>query len=147
MNWLRSLERYDRGLESHSRHGCLYCVRLFCVSVVLCVGRGLATADPPSKESYRLRTWSRDWKSGQGPINNYRAIIITWKNTLACKYYLDKFQASKNTHRHRKHTASPLHIHKEIIINYTKKHRIIFVHHVTTYHQLWRIYVCNIKGF
>jgi hypothetical protein len=50
MNCIRSLERWDRGFESHSRHGCL-CVRLFCVCVVLCVGSGLA--DPPSKESYR----------------------------------------------------------------------------------------------
>jgi hypothetical protein len=40
MNCLRSLERWDCGFESHSRHGCL-CVRLFCV--VLCVGTGLAT--------------------------------------------------------------------------------------------------------
>jgi hypothetical protein len=39
----RSLERWDRGFESHSRHECLYCVRLFCVCVILGVGRGLAT--------------------------------------------------------------------------------------------------------
>jgi hypothetical protein len=38
---LRSLERWDREFESHSRYGCL-CVRLFCVCVVLCVGSGLA---------------------------------------------------------------------------------------------------------
>jgi hypothetical protein len=31
IKWLRSLERWDRGFESHSKHGCL------------CVGRGLAT--------------------------------------------------------------------------------------------------------
>jgi ABC-type Fe3+-siderophore transport system permease subunit len=41
MNCLLSLERRDRGFESHSRHGCL-CVRLFCICVVLCVGSGLA---------------------------------------------------------------------------------------------------------
>jgi hypothetical protein len=35
-------ERWDRGFESHSRHGCL-CVRLFSVYVVLCLGSGLAT--------------------------------------------------------------------------------------------------------
>jgi hypothetical protein len=29
-------------------------VRLFYVCVVLCVGSGLAMADPPSKDSYRL---------------------------------------------------------------------------------------------
>jgi hypothetical protein len=42
MNCLPSLGRWDRGFESHSRHGCL-CLRLFCVCVVLCVGSGLAT--------------------------------------------------------------------------------------------------------
>jgi hypothetical protein len=39
----RPLERWDRGFESHSRYECLYCVRLFYVCVVLCVGSGLAT--------------------------------------------------------------------------------------------------------
>jgi hypothetical protein len=42
MNCLRSLENWDRGFESHSRHGCL-CVRLFCVCVILCEGSGLET--------------------------------------------------------------------------------------------------------
>jgi hypothetical protein len=37
INHLRSLERWSRRFKSHSRHGCLYCVRLFCVCVVLCV--------------------------------------------------------------------------------------------------------------
>jgi hypothetical protein len=44
MNCFRSLERWDRGFESRSRHGCLYCVRLLCVYIVLHVGTGLATA-------------------------------------------------------------------------------------------------------
>jgi hypothetical protein len=43
MNCLRSLERWDRGFESHSKHVYLYCVRLFCMCVVLCVGTGFAT--------------------------------------------------------------------------------------------------------
>jgi hypothetical protein len=47
MNCLPSLERWDRGFETHSRHGCLHCVHLFCVCVVLCVGRGLATGLSP----------------------------------------------------------------------------------------------------
>jgi hypothetical protein len=66
LNCLRSLERWDRGFESLSRHGCLYCVRLYCVCFVLCV-ETLRRADSPSKES---------WKSGQGPIKGCRAIII-----------------------------------------------------------------------
>jgi hypothetical protein len=39
---LRSLEHWTHGFDSHSRHGCLVCV--FCVCVVLCLGRGLATS-------------------------------------------------------------------------------------------------------
>jgi hypothetical protein len=42
MNCLRLLERWDRGFESSSRHGCL-CIPLLCVCVVLCIGSGLAT--------------------------------------------------------------------------------------------------------
>jgi hypothetical protein len=38
MNCLSSLDRCNRGFESYSRYGCLYCVRLFCVCVVLCAG-------------------------------------------------------------------------------------------------------------
>jgi hypothetical protein len=41
MNCLRSLERWDRGFESHSRHAY---VRLFSSCVVLYVGRGYGTA-------------------------------------------------------------------------------------------------------
>jgi hypothetical protein len=41
MNCFRSLERWDRGFEFHSRHICL-CLRLVYVCVVLCIGSGLA---------------------------------------------------------------------------------------------------------
>jgi hypothetical protein len=44
MNSLRSLGRWDRRFESQLRHGCLVCMRLFCVCVVLCVGSGLTTS-------------------------------------------------------------------------------------------------------
>jgi hypothetical protein len=61
--WPRSLEHWGRGLESHSRNGCL-CVRLFCVCVVLCVRSCLATGRSPVQgvlpSVYRL--WN--WKSG-----------------------------------------------------------------------------------
>jgi hypothetical protein len=39
MNCLRSLGRCDWGFESRSRHGCLVCMRLFCVCVFLCLRR------------------------------------------------------------------------------------------------------------
>jgi hypothetical protein len=51
-------------------------MHLFCVCVALCVGSGLAWADPPSKGSYRLCIRSRKWKNGQGPTKGCRAKII-----------------------------------------------------------------------
>jgi hypothetical protein len=50
MNCLRSLGSKDRGFESHLGHGCLVFVCMcafFCVCVVLCLGRGLATSWSP----------------------------------------------------------------------------------------------------
>jgi hypothetical protein len=44
MNSLRSLGGRDCELESRPGHGCLMYVRVFCVYVVLCLGRGLATS-------------------------------------------------------------------------------------------------------
>jgi hypothetical protein len=43
MNCLPSLGCWDRGFKSHSGHGCLVCVCVYSVCVVLCLGRGLAT--------------------------------------------------------------------------------------------------------
>jgi hypothetical protein len=66
MNCFRSLECWDRGLESHWRNRCLYCVLLFFVFIVLCVGRGLATGSSPVQGFIRtvyrikkLKNWSR----------------------------------------------------------------------------------------
>jgi hypothetical protein len=61
MNYLRSLKHWDRGFESHLRHGCLCAVTL-----CLCWS--------PFKESYRLCKRSRSWKTGQGPTKGRRAI-------------------------------------------------------------------------
>jgi hypothetical protein len=62
MNCLRLLEHWDRGFESHSRHGCMHCVRLFCVCVVLCAGSGLATGwslvQGVLPTDLELRNWS-----------------------------------------------------------------------------------------
>jgi hypothetical protein len=70
---------------SNPTQGMDVCVRLFCVCVVLCVGRGLARGDPPSKESYRLCIGSRNWKRGQGPTKGYRAIIICLWQWCQCR--------------------------------------------------------------
>jgi hypothetical protein len=42
--YLRLLEQWDCGFESHSRHGCL---RAF---ILVVLGRGFAMAEPPSQE-------------------------------------------------------------------------------------------------
>jgi hypothetical protein len=47
--YIRSLERWDRGSESHSKHRYLV-VFILC----LCQVVALRQADPPTKESYRL---------------------------------------------------------------------------------------------
>jgi hypothetical protein len=64
-----ALNHWDRGFESHMRHGCL-CAFILCFCAVLCVQvAALRRADPPSKK-FR----SRNWKSGQGPKKGCRAI-------------------------------------------------------------------------
>jgi hypothetical protein len=56
MNCLRSLERWDRGFESHSRHECVcVCARAFILFVLSCMQvAALRRADHSSTESYRL---------------------------------------------------------------------------------------------
>jgi ABC-type Fe3+ transport system permease subunit len=49
------------------------CVRLFCVYVVLCIGR---RANHSPEETYRLCMRSRNWKSDQGPTKGFRVIMI-----------------------------------------------------------------------
>jgi hypothetical protein len=66
MNCLPSLEHWDHGFQSNSRPGCLYCVHLFCVCVVLCVGSGLVRGWSPVQgnltTAYRIKkvkNWPR----------------------------------------------------------------------------------------
>jgi hypothetical protein len=66
--------RWNTGIVgSNPTRGMDVCVRLLHVRVFLCIGRGVATAHAPSKESYR----QRNWKSGQSQRKGCRAIIIT----------------------------------------------------------------------
>jgi hypothetical protein len=58
MNRLRPLEHWDRGFESHPRHGCLFILR---------VGSGLATGWSPVQGVLPTVHRLRNWKSGQGP--------------------------------------------------------------------------------
>jgi hypothetical protein len=60
MNRLRSLEHWDLGFESHSRHGCL-------CTFILCVGSGLATGWSPVQGVLPTVYGLRNWKCGQGP--------------------------------------------------------------------------------
>jgi hypothetical protein len=70
-NCLRSLEHWDRGFQSHSRHGCM-CAFILCSCCPACRYRPCDGLIPPSKESYRLCI---DQKS-QGLTERCRAIII-----------------------------------------------------------------------
>jgi hypothetical protein len=67
MNCLHKQEHWDSGFNSHSRYGYLYCVRLFCVCVVLCVGSGLAMDWSLVHGVLRTVRILRNWKSSQGP--------------------------------------------------------------------------------
>jgi hypothetical protein len=72
-SWSPILERWNRRFESHSRHGCLYSVRLICVCVQ-CVGRGLVTGwslvQGVLPTVYRIKKL----KNRQGPTKGCRAI-------------------------------------------------------------------------
>jgi hypothetical protein len=47
-------------------------VRLFYVCAVLCAGSGLATADPPSKEIYRL--YKKDYETEEEDRDQQKAV-------------------------------------------------------------------------
>jgi hypothetical protein len=72
--WTLLAHSNARILGSNPTQGMDFCVYLFCVCVVLCVGSGLATGWFPSKGSYRLRIGLRNWKRGQGPTKGCGAI-------------------------------------------------------------------------
>jgi hypothetical protein len=61
-------------LSSNPTQGMDVNVLSFCVCVVLCVGNCLATGWSPSKASYRMCRGLRNWKIGQGPTKDFRAI-------------------------------------------------------------------------
>jgi hypothetical protein len=72
MNCLRSLERWDRGFESRSRHGCL-CVRLFCVCVVRpCEGLSTRSRSPTDcvKKDYETEEEARTKQKAVEPLMN-----------------------------------------------------------------------------
>jgi hypothetical protein len=73
MNNLRSFERWDRGFEPHSRHGCL-CVRLFCVFVILCVGTGLASGLSIAQRVL-LCVYKKDYETEEEVTAQRRAVV------------------------------------------------------------------------
>jgi hypothetical protein len=90
MNCLRSLGRWDRGFESHSKAWMFgVCVCVYSVCVILCLGSGLRRADHQSKESYRLlkmikelnkrpgpwMSWKSHWKKETYGINSYNVLL------------------------------------------------------------------------
>jgi hypothetical protein len=52
----------------------------YCVCVVLCVWRSLATGWSPVQGVLSLCIGSKNWKSGQGPTKGCRAIIIQFNS-------------------------------------------------------------------
>jgi hypothetical protein len=61
---------------SNPTRGMDVCVRLFCVCVVLCLGSGLVTGSSLVQGVLRTVYGLRNWKSGQGPTKDCRAIDI-----------------------------------------------------------------------
>jgi hypothetical protein len=74
MNSLRSLEHWDRGFESYSRHGCVFAfIVLLCSS---CVGSGLATGWSPVQgilpTVLGLRNWNETKRFTDAPCGSNR---------------------------------------------------------------------------
>jgi hypothetical protein len=67
MNYLRQLKHWDRGFESHSRHGCL-CAFILCLRCVL------ATGWSPIQGVLPAVMGLQHWKIAQGPTQGCRAI-------------------------------------------------------------------------
>jgi hypothetical protein len=70
MNYLHSLERWDRGFKSHYRHGCL-CAFVLCSCCSACGQRPLGGPIPGQGV---LCKRLRNWGGGRGTANGCRAI-------------------------------------------------------------------------
>jgi hypothetical protein len=80
MNCLRSLGRWNRGFETHSRHGCLVCVCVYSVFVLSSVWvAALWRDDHSSKESYGLRKMITELNKRPGPWMGWKS---PWKKTF-----------------------------------------------------------------
>jgi hypothetical protein len=87
---LRSLERWDLGFESYWRHGCLYCVRLFCVCVDLYVGSGLETGWSPVQGVLPTAYRVKKLKKKKTPRSN---------KALYCHRWMDGWMDGRTTDR------------------------------------------------
>jgi hypothetical protein len=74
MNCLHLLKHWDCGFQSHSQHGCLYCVHLFCLCCSVCIGLG--TGWSPFQGVLPTVYRIKKLKSGQRPTKGCTAIII-----------------------------------------------------------------------
>jgi hypothetical protein len=78
MNCLRSLERWDRGFESHSRHGCL-CAFILCLNCPVCRQRpcdGLITR-PRAYSAYSTNCCPRRRARPQNS-SHHSVIFVMW---------------------------------------------------------------------
>jgi hypothetical protein len=73
LQWPRCLrlEHWDRGFESHSKHGCMCAFILFVLSST---GSGLVTDWSPVQEVLPTVCRLRNWTSGPGPTKDRRAM-------------------------------------------------------------------------
>jgi hypothetical protein len=89
---LRSLERWNRGFESHSRHGWLY-VLLFCACIVLCIGSGLTTGWSPLL-GVLPTVYKNDYETEEEARAQYRAVDLLGRiRTCAHLGTTDKYSA------------------------------------------------------
>jgi hypothetical protein len=77
MNCPHSLGRWDRGFESHSRHGCLICVYVYSVCVGLCLGIGLATGWSLTQGGLPSVKMNSELNKRPGPWMDWKS---HWKN-------------------------------------------------------------------
>jgi hypothetical protein len=83
MNCLRFLGRWDRGFESHLRHGCVVCLCVYSVFVLSCVYvAALRRAHYSSKESYRLWKMITELSKRPGPWMGWKS---HWKKRTSFK--------------------------------------------------------------
>jgi hypothetical protein len=144
MNCLRSLECWDHGIESHSRHWCLYFLCLFCVYIVLCVGRGLATGRssvqavlPTVYRIKKLKKQPSRPKKGLSSNNNNKISVEQWivkgitLQQLRTSIYLMMILLSRNIYKWQHSTPTAYEHNKNLYFQDSLTNKIVTCELVT----------------